>query len=118
MIAAAERGRSGERYAVLGASASPAVVLRRRVAAPGVPGPRRRVPAPGAMAGATASEAVARGTGRPTGTTREGVRTLLDARTVSSAKAQRELGVTFRPLAETIADTVAWLRDHRGAPVG
>jgi len=118
MIAAAERGRSGERYAMLGPYASLAEVLRLLEAASGVTGPRLHVPGPVALAVATASEAVARVTGRPTVTTREGVRTLLDRRTVSSARAQRELGVAFRPLAETVADTLAWLRDHRAAPVG
>jgi dihydroflavonol-4-reductase len=30
----------------------------------------------------------------------------------SSAKAVRELGVTFRPLEETLRDEVAWFRAH------
>jgi dihydroflavonol-4-reductase len=42
----------------------------------------------------------------------EGVRMLLQNFRASSAKAERELGVTFRPLAETIGDVVAWYGAH------
>jgi dihydroflavonol-4-reductase len=31
---------------------------------------------------------------------------------LSSAKAEQELGATFRPLGETIKDTVAWYQSH------
>ena len=41
-----------------------------------------------------------------------GVRMLLQEFRPSSAKAARELGVTFRPLAETIGDVVAWYGAH------
>jgi dihydroflavonol-4-reductase len=40
----------------------------------------------------------------------EGVRTLAAALSVSSARAQRELGATFRPFEDTLRDTVAWIR--------
>jgi dihydroflavonol-4-reductase len=42
----------------------------------------------------------------------EGVRMLLQEFRPSSAKAERELGVTFRPLAQTIRDVVAWYGAH------
>jgi dihydroflavonol-4-reductase len=42
----------------------------------------------------------------------EGVRMLLQEFRASSAKAERELGATFRPLAETIGDVVAWYGAH------
>lgn len=118
MIAAADKGASGERYAMLGPWVSLAEVLRLLEAATGVPAPRLRVPGALALGVAAVSEAVARVTGRPTVVTREGVRTVLDPRTVSSARAERELGVTFRPLAETVTDTVTWIRDQRAARVG
>jgi hypothetical protein len=34
---------------------------------------------------------------------------------LSSAKAERELGVSLRPLRETLADTVAWFRAQEAA---
>ena len=42
----------------------------------------------------------------------EGVRTLLPKRTVSSAKAERELGATFRPIIDTLCDTVQWYAEN------
>jgi dihydroflavonol-4-reductase len=42
----------------------------------------------------------------------EGVRMLLQEFRPSSAKAERELGATFRPLAATIGDVVAWYSAH------
>lgn len=40
----------------------------------------------------------------------EGVRMLKFGLNVSSARAERELGVRFRPLEETLRDCVAWMR--------
>lgn len=42
----------------------------------------------------------------------EGVRMLLEDFRPSSRKAERELGVTFRPLAETVRDVVDWYASH------
>ena len=42
----------------------------------------------------------------------EGVKTLLPKHTISSAKAMRELGATFRPIEETLRDTVQWYADN------
>ena len=42
----------------------------------------------------------------------EGVKTLLPKHTISSAKAMRELGATFRPIEETLRDTVRWYADN------
>ena len=42
----------------------------------------------------------------------EGVKTLLPKHTVSSAKAIRELGASFRPIEETLRDTVQWYADN------
>lgn len=42
----------------------------------------------------------------------EGVRMLLQDFRPSSAKAERELGATFRPLGETLRDVVAWYGAH------
>ena len=42
----------------------------------------------------------------------EGVRTLLPKHTVSSAKATRELGATFRPITDTLRDTVQWYAEN------
>lgn len=76
--------------------------------------PPRGVPVGLAMAAAAVMEAGARLTGGEPAATRSGIRTLRDgeARHVSSARAQQRLGVTFRPIEQTVADTAAWYRAH------
>ncbi|WP_327682186.1 NAD-dependent epimerase/dehydratase family protein [Kitasatospora sp. NBC_00458] len=76
--------------------------------------PPRQIPAGAALAFATALEYGAKLRGRPPVATREGVRVLLDGtRTrLSSARAQKELGVTFRPLAQTLSDEASWYREQ------
>jgi dihydroflavonol-4-reductase len=114
MIAAVDRGRSGERYIVGGDQAvTLAEILRLLEEVSGVPGPRIQAPGWFVLAYAYASEAYARISQRPVLTTVEGIRTLADPRPTSSAKAVRELGVTFRPLRDTLRDEVAWLRAER-----
>jgi nucleoside-diphosphate-sugar epimerase len=45
--------------------------------------------------------------------TRTGVRTLTGERArISSTRARDELGISFRPLTETLADEAAWYREH------
>ncbi|MBV2365898.1 NAD-dependent epimerase/dehydratase family protein [Streptomonospora nanhaiensis] len=77
----------------------------------GTPVPRA-VPAWLAMAVVTLMEVSARLRGTEPTATRTGVAVLRDAagRNISSARAQRELGIVFRPIERTIADEVAWYR--------
>ena len=89
----------------------------RRPAAGRVP---REVPAAMAMAGATAIELAARLRRRDTAVTRAGTRVLLEGsrQRLTSQRAERELGVTFRPLHQTIGDEAAWYRGHGMLPAG
>jgi dihydroflavonol-4-reductase len=78
----------------------------------GVPAPRLRFPI--LMLGfAYMSKFVGRVTGAPVLVTPEAIRTLQEAYDMSSAKAERELGVTFRPLEETLRDEIAWFRQRQ-----
>ncbi|MFN8640967.1 MAG: NAD-dependent epimerase/dehydratase family protein [Candidatus Binatia bacterium] len=83
------------------------------------PGARQRHPGPAPAPAAPVGdglrrriEAVARLTGRPLLISREAVRTMHAKLRMTSAKAERELGATFRPLDETLRDVVAWYRSH------
>jgi dihydroflavonol-4-reductase len=80
--------------------------------------PPRTVPARVALAGATVLELQARLFRRPPVATRNGVRVLLegDGRRLSSARAERDLGVTFRPLETTLEDEATWYREHQMLP--
>ncbi|MGH7785901.1 MAG: SDR family oxidoreductase [Candidatus Binatia bacterium] len=113
MVAAAERGRAGERYILGGTFHTLAEVLAGLERASGVPAPRRRIPHAAAMVFAWLSETVGRLTGQPVLITREGLRTMHAKLRMTSAKAERELGARFRPLDDTLRDVVAW---YRAAP--
>ncbi|MGW8848361.1 NAD-dependent epimerase/dehydratase family protein [Streptomyces xiamenensis] len=110
-VRAAERGAPLRRYIVAGRW-QPLVDTTTGIALATGATPPRQIPAAAALAVAALLETSARLRGRPPVATREGVRALLDGnRTrISSARAQRELGVGFRPLAQTLADEAAWYR--------
>ncbi|HMQ32292.1 MAG TPA: NAD-dependent epimerase/dehydratase family protein [Chloroflexaceae bacterium] len=119
MLAAAERGRGGERYLV---SADTPVRFDQLFALleelSGVPAPRLSVPYGVVLAAAYASEALSRLSGQPATMPVEGIRTLREPHPTSSAKGARELGATFRPLRETLRDELAWFARHRPELVG
>jgi dihydroflavonol-4-reductase len=112
MIKAVERGRSGERYIV----SQGYVTLERLVHAVGqvcgVPIPTRRLPYAVLNLLAHAGEATARVRGVPPTLSVAALQALNRKHEVSSAKAMRELGVTFRPFEETIRDTATWFLDN------
>jgi hypothetical protein len=69
-----------------------------------------RIPFAGMLPIAAVAETWSRITGKSSPITLEGIR-LMNARlAVTAAKAEAELGVTFRPFEQTLADTVAWTR--------
>lgn len=112
MVTAAEKGRAGERYVVGGEFVDFQRLTQVLAQVSGVPAPRWRVPHPVALTVAAMSETWARLTGGSTVMTVEGVRTMHAKLRVDSRKARRELDVSFRPLEETLRDTVAWVREH------
>jgi dihydroflavonol-4-reductase len=114
MINAVEHGRSGERYIVTrGEYISLEQILKLLEQVSGVPAPRRRIPDTLTLAYAWLSELYSRLTGRPVLVTLAGVRMLRHLQVTSPAKARRELGASFRPLAETLRDEVAWFRANQ-----
>jgi len=110
MIAAVEKGRAGEKYIVAGTFHSLEDVLQGLEKASGVPAPKMRLPYPVVMTFAFIQELIGRLTGRDVLVTREGVRAMHGKHRVTSAKAERELRATFRPLEETLRDVVRWYR--------
>jgi len=114
MIKAVEKGRPGERYVVGGSLASLAEIVRNLETVSGQAAPRLKIPYPVAVAMAWLSQTATTLFGGDTLLTVSGVRTMREAmkHTVSSAKAERELGISFRPLIETLRDEVDWFRDR------
>jgi dihydroflavonol-4-reductase len=112
-IAAAEHGRSGERYLAAGRHMTmrELVPLIGRVAC--VTTPSRPVPLPMLYLIAGLQEAYARISGNPVLLSLATVRLMAreaDRTHFSHAKSERELGLKFRPVEETVADTIAWYR--------
>lgn len=111
-LAAAERGRAGERYLLSGATT--------RVS--------QAVSVASGLAGMTVeprwlSEGTVRTLGRPASRVARWLRpgagvcpalidTLLHGHRFDASKSVNDLGVTYRPLEETLARTVAWFRDE------
>ena len=110
VLRAAERGRAGERYIVAGRAATLLEISQTLERVSGVPAPRLRLPYLPMLAFAYASKFMGRITGTPVLVTPEAIRTLQEGYDMSSEKAVRELGVSFRPLEETFRDEVAWFR--------
>jgi dihydroflavonol-4-reductase len=99
------RGRAGEVYILGGHNLEMREFIARACAAAGVPRPPR-IPYPLAYGMAALQEALAKVRGRRPATTRDLVRSAALYTWVSSAKAERELGYSVRPLDEMLVDTL------------
>ena len=112
MLRIAESGRSGERYILSGRFVDLGEILAGLALLTAGKAATMRIPFAGMLSIAAVAETWSRITGQSSPITREGIR-LMNARlAVSAAKAERELGVTFRPFEQTLADTVAWTKSR------
>jgi len=110
MLRIAEVGRSGERYILSGRFIDLGEIMASLGALTGARAPKMHIPFAGALALAAAAETCSRITGKPSMMSLEGIRLMKARLTVTAGKAERELGVTFRPFEDTLADTVAWAK--------
>ena len=107
MIRAVDTGKSGERYILGGKYATLNEIITTVARVGGVAAPRMQMPFRMVAITAPLLNLLARrgiGVYVPV----EGMRDMARAAKVDSRKAERVLGATFRPLAETLADQVAW----------
>jgi dihydroflavonol-4-reductase len=109
-LAAAERGRVGERYILGGENMSLAEILTEVSRQVGRRPPRLRLPHALLFPVAFGAELVARITAREPFVTLDGVRMSRKKMYFTSDKAARELGYQPRPAREAIADAVRWFR--------
>lgn len=113
MILTEARGRRGERYLAAGRHMTMADLLPLIARETGVSAPTRRIPSGVLHLLAAGYELYARFTGRPVllswamarAVARESGRSRYDP-----SKSEKELGLQFRPLEDTIRDEVAWFR--------
>jgi len=111
-LAAAEKGRIGERYILGGENMSLAEILAEVSRVVGRRPPRLRVPHTVLFPVAFGAELAARITGREPFVTLDGIRMSRKKMYFTSQKASRELGYVPRPAREAIADAVGWFRSN------
>lgn len=109
-VAAAERGRPGEKYLIGGEYVTFGRILDLLEEVSGVPASRIELPYPVAHVAAALSFFWGSVAKQQVLVTPETVRLMKAELKVDSTKAMRELGVRFRPFRETLADEVAWFR--------
>ncbi len=112
-LAAAEKGRIGERYILGGENMALAEILAEVAQAVGRRPPWLRVPHRVLFPVAFGAELAARVTGRDPFVTLDGVRMSQKKMYFISEKACRELGYAPRPAREAIADAVSWFKANR-----
>ncbi|MBI5505315.1 MAG: NAD-dependent epimerase/dehydratase family protein [Deltaproteobacteria bacterium] len=113
MILAAERAPDRERYIVGGRYVSMAELLAALQRVTAVRAPRLTIPHPVLFAYAAGAEAWARLVGGQALITRQAVRLMHAKIAIDSRKAEYELGVSFRPLEQTLGDAWTWMLDNR-----
>ena len=111
-LLAEQHGKPGERYILNGATFTTREMIALLASTTGI---RRRVrwlPGQAAMAAAVVVEAGARAARRKPPICREMMRTVLNGHTYDGSRAERELGLHYTPVEETIARTLRWYSEN------
>jgi dihydroflavonol-4-reductase len=116
MVAAAERGRSGQRYLLSGENVTTSALLEQAAAIAGVRAPRFAPPLLLVRALVAGVETLSRIRRKPAPITRDVLQIVNRYAWYDTSKARTELGWSARPLRQTLEDTIAWLRDPAAAP--
>lgn len=111
-LLAAARGVPGQRYVLNGATFTTRELIRMLGEVSGVEHPVRWMPGKAALAASAVVEAGARLAGKQPPLCREMVRTMLHGHDYDGSRAERELGLRYTPVADTIRRTLAWYADH------
>jgi dihydroflavonol-4-reductase len=114
MIRAMERGQTGRRYLLGGENLTLVAMLGQLSELTGVPVPRWTVPYPVGLAVAVFSEAWADlVSGKPPKATVTGVRLTRRRMEFDATSSLSALGLTPRPISESLKGAVSWLRETR-----
>jgi dihydroflavonol-4-reductase len=99
----------GEKYLIGKHTLTTGEVTRMVSEISGVPLPKRRLPGPVVMAGATLATKVADLTGRPpfSGMSTDQMRNIREGAVFDGSKSERELGLTYTPIRKAIEEEVA-----------
>jgi nucleoside-diphosphate-sugar epimerase len=115
MWLAAAKGRRGERYLAAGRHMAMAELFQALERVSGVPSPKLPVPVPLLYTLGAVNELWARLSGRPAQISLATARLMIHERNrtrFNHRKSQQELGVRFRPVEQTLRDTILWYREN------
>lgn len=114
MLAALQRGVPGRRYLAAGRAMQMRELMAHMAQVSGIPAPTRSVPRWLLLMLATLQEGWARLSGQPALLSWATVRNIGRdrARQFSDQRLREELGLAFRPVADTLRDAIAWHRDR------
>jgi len=110
-LAALDRGKIGERYILGGQNVHFSEMLGAIARLLGRRPPRVRMPRGPIVPLAIMAEGIARITGREPFVTRDALRMSKYQMFFTTAKAERDLGMTARPFTEALSDAIGWFRD-------
>lgn len=108
MINAVERGLSSERYITAGQFCTLEQLFMKLEQVSGTPSPKFRIPYKLSLVLAWFSDNYAKLANTKSMLPLDGIRLMYRKRKVSSAKAIKELGISFRPLETTLKDVIEW----------
>ena len=111
-LLAEQHGKPGERYVLNGATFTTRELIGIVASATGIERRVRWLPGRTAMAAAVVVEAGARAARRKPPICREMMRTLLNGHTYDGSRAERELGLHYTPVEETITRTLRWYSEN------
>jgi dihydroflavonol-4-reductase len=111
-LLAEQHGKPGERYVLNGATFTTRELIGIVAGATGIERRVRWLPGRVAMAAAVVVETGARAARRKPPICREMMRTLLNGHIYDGSRAERELGLHYTPVEETITRTLRWYSEH------
>jgi dihydroflavonol-4-reductase len=111
-LLAEQHGKPGERYILNGATFTTRELIAIVARTTGISRRVRWLPGQAAMAAAVVVEAGARAARRKPPICREMMRTVLNGHNYDGSRAERELGLHYTPVDETIARTLRWYADN------
>ena len=111
-LLAEQHGKPGERYILNGATFTTREMIALVASITGVTRRVRWLPGQAAMTAAVVVEAGARTARRKPPICREMMRTVLNGHTYDGSRAERELGLHYTPVEETIARTLRWYSEN------
>ena len=111
-LAAAERGRSGERYILGHRNMTLKEILDLLASLTGLPAPTVRLPHWIPLSAAAVATGIAQVTRRPPRVSLESVRMSTHRMFFDASRAVRELGLPQTPVEQPLSRAVAWFREH------